>query len=248
MDRPSKDLSERTLARIVEGLGLAEVQGKEGGPFRRISGLAFPGEVGAARIFRGAGLDKVVTIHLVVPPLGLDSHMLAAFSGVDSALPHFTLDAVAAGDAFSCHLDLLPRVDLAAHRKYMEAVMHPLTPTCEALHVAEGISPIRLNTRLSALLTPWSVVCRATAAGFTRLAPAVDAYLEHWLGLARRGLPAEAMAEIDTDRLAARDARMRASLFDPEIDAVWGRLDRLLGPEVSAGLRRLLKEPGIPAS
>ena len=71
----------------------------------------------------------MVTSTIVVPPIQLDSHMMFAFTPSDSAVPHFTLDSVRAGDHHAFHLDLIPRLDLGAHLAYMDACFTPLTPT-----------------------------------------------------------------------------------------------------------------------
>ena len=46
-----------------------------------------------------------------------------------SAVPHFTLDAVAARGIFAFHADLMQRVDLSTHVEYMDAVYAPLDAT-----------------------------------------------------------------------------------------------------------------------
>jgi hypothetical protein len=75
------------------------------------------------------------------------------------------------------------------------------------------------------------VVCRATDDAFRALDATVDRYLEHWLTLVDRGVPA-----VDVD-LAARDRTSRANLFSPDVDPVWARVARLLGAEQAERVR-----------
>ncbi|MGY2062830.1 hypothetical protein ACW9HQ_48765, partial [Nocardia gipuzkoensis] len=115
-------LCERTLKTLIDALDLeyaADVP---------LTGEASPVPAGRLRVLRGGRIDKVVTVDLVVPPIGLDSHMIFAFLPADSAVPHFTLDSVHASEHFAMHLDLVPRVDLAVHLDYLDAAFLPLTP------------------------------------------------------------------------------------------------------------------------
>jgi hypothetical protein len=98
----------------------------------RLRSATAPMEIGNARVFHGEPLDQMVTISLTVPQLGLDSHMIFAFAPVGSAVPHFTLDLVAMVGGFAFHLDLVPRVDLAAQRAMLDLVFHPLTTAYES--------------------------------------------------------------------------------------------------------------------
>jgi len=68
-------LSQHTLSTIVSRLHLQE----DGAPYKSFTSPMSPEPVGAMRIFRGETLAKLVTISLVVPPIGLDSHMIFAF-------------------------------------------------------------------------------------------------------------------------------------------------------------------------
>ena len=123
-----------TLQRLVDTLDLQEQLDDNGGPFLPlVSQLPMvQGEVGNVRLFTGNPLFRVVTCSLSVEPIQLDSHMLFAFTPGDSAVPHFTLDSVKAGEHFAFHLDLIPRLDLGANLAYMDEVFGPLTAAHEA--------------------------------------------------------------------------------------------------------------------
>lgn len=196
-----------------------------------------PAPVGRIRIWRGAGpVVKVVDVALVVPPIGLDSHMIFAFTAPGSAVPHFTLDSVANGDNYAFHLDLIPRVDLATSLSYLDGVYEPLTPVYQEVRGREGLTPAHLTPRQYALMSPWMLVNRATAEAFEGIGDAVGAYLSHWFSLVDSGVKETADA--------ARDEAHRALLFSPEIDPVWGQTVRLLGPEQSESVRLELVSNG----
>ncbi|SUD49243.1 Red chlorophyll catabolite reductase (RCC reductase) [Nocardia otitidiscaviarum] len=218
-------LCERTLSALRTALGLTVAEDLP------LTSAMSPDPVGRLRVLRGGPIDKAVVVDLVVPPIGLDSHMVFAFTGSDSAVPHFTLDAVYAGDYHAMHLDLIPRVDLAVHLDYLDAAFGPLTdPLAEAWRI-DGLSAAAIGPRQRAMMSPWMVVCRATEAAFKALDATVDRYLEHWLTLADSGV-----ATVDAE-LAVRDRRQRANLFSPEVDPVWGRVAQLLGAEQAERVR-----------
>ncbi len=233
-----QDLSQATLTRIVERLGLAEV----GAPYLTLTGLAGSAPVGELRLFRGEALSKMVYIGLVVPAIGLDSHMLFAFTPPDSAIPHFTLDSVAAGPSFAFHLDLIPRADLGANLAYMNAVYDPLTPLFEAARQIPGLSPAQIGPKQYALMSPWMLAYRADAEAFRQIEGPVQGYLQHWFHLVEQGIPAEAMP---TGDLAGRDRLNRAAIFDPTVDKVWVQVARLVGEPTAARLRAVLRNQTV---
>ncbi|NNH68462.1 hypothetical protein HLB23_00940 [Nocardia uniformis] len=218
-------LSERTLSTLTSALGLETIEDLP------LTSAMSPEPVGRLRVLRGGPIDKAVTVDLVVPPIGLDSHMMFAFTGSDSAIPHFTLDSVNAGEYHAMHLDLIPRADLAVNLEYLDAAFLPLTPLLEEAWRIEGVAPAAIGPRQRAMMSPWMVVCRATEDAFRALDATVDGYLAHWLTLADKGVPA-----VDAD-LARRDRANRANLFSPEVDPVWTQVTRLLGAEQSERVR-----------
>ncbi|MFI6866061.1 hypothetical protein [Nocardia sp. NPDC050406] len=218
-------LSERTLSTLTTALHLETAEDVA------LTSAMGPDPVGRLRVLRGGPIDKVVTVDLVVPPIGLDSHMIFAFTGSDSAIPHFTLDSVHAGEYHAMHLDLIPRADLAINLEYLDAAFLPLTPLLEEAWQLEGIAPAAIGPRQRAMMSPWMVVCRATEPAFRALDSTVDSYLAHWLTLVDKGVPA-----VDAE-LAARDRANRANLFSPEVDPVWAQVTRLLGAEQSERVR-----------
>ncbi|WP_067701455.1 hypothetical protein [Nocardia jejuensis] len=212
-------LSERTLETLRDTLGLETVEDLP------LTSAMSPEPVGRLRVLRGGPIDKAVTVDLVVPPIGLDSHMIFAFTGSDSAVPHFTLDSVYGGEYYAMHLDLIPRVDLAVHLEYLDAAYLPLTPLLEDAWTIEGVTAAAIGPRQRAQMSPWMVVCRATETAFHALDDTVHQYLDHWISLLDKGVPA-----VDAD-LPGRDRANRANLFSPEVDPVWARVSRLLGAQ-----------------
>ena len=173
-----------------------------------------------------------------MPAIGLDSHMLFAFTRPDSAVPHFTVDAVFAGGSYAFHLDLIPRVDLGANLAYLRQVYEPLTETFMGARGTTGLSPAALGPLQLALMSPWMLAYRADEAAFRAIDPFVDRYLEHWLGLLAGGVT----TDVSAAALAARDAANRAAIFDPTVDPVWQQVSRLIGEGTSERVRGFLRE------
>lgn len=237
----AKTLSLGTLEKIQSRLALREV----GAPYLTLSSPAFPQPLGECRIFTGERVRKMVYIGLTFPPAGLDSHMIFAFTPPDSAAPHFTLDSVLAGPHFAFHLDLIPRVDPGANLAYLNAVLQPLTAEFEAAKKIEGLTPAHLSPRQYALMSPWMLAYRATESAFAQVEPHVNRYLEHWFGLVENGVNVEIASGGDGASLAARDRLNRNAIFNPEVDPVWAQIDRMLGAEVSARLREILRSQEV---
>lgn len=182
----------------------------------------------------------MVYIGLVVPMIGLDSHMFFAFTPPNSPIPHFTLDSVMAGPHFAFHLDLIPRADLGANLPYINAAFNPLTVIFDEAKKIEGLTPAHLGPRQYALMSPWMLAYRANAEAFAQIQKPVDDYLAHWFGLLEHGLPANATPADDAATYAARDRANRSAIFDPDVDKVWAQVTRLLGADMSAKLRGIL--------
>ncbi|WP_378738051.1 hypothetical protein [Nocardia brasiliensis] len=218
-------LSERTLDTVRSTLGLAVTEDLS------LTSAMCPDPVGRLRVLRGGPIDKAVTVDLVVPAIGLDSHMIFAFTRSDSAVPHFTLDSVRAAEYHAMHLDLIPRADLAINLPYLDAAFLPLTPLLEAAWQIDGLSPAAIGPRQRAMMSPWMLVCRATDDAFRALDSTVDSYLEHWLVLLDKGVPSVAAD------LPARDRANRANLFSPAVDPVWAQVTRLLGTDQAERVR-----------
>jgi hypothetical protein len=236
-------LAQKTRDRIIATLGLTEIPGDDGGPYMTLESHVpmAQGKVGEVRVFSGGALQQLVTCAIVVPQMGLDSHMLFAFTPEESAVPHFTLDSVGAGGHCAFHLDLVPRLDLGANLAYMDEVYTPLTETCKAGRAMEGLSEAQLDIRQLAVMSPWMLVHRASMDAFKAMDATVDTYLDHWLSVLEKGVSDKALEAVDSATLAERDRRNRAIIFDPDVDKVWNQIGGLIGRESSEALRCLLK-------
>ncbi len=233
----AKSLSHNTLNTIVDRFGLAE----EGSPYLTLHSPMSPAPVGELRLFSGGPVDRMVYIGLSVPPIGLDSHMIFAFTAPDSPLPHFTLDSVLAGPHFAFHLDLIPRVDLGANLAYINELFEPLTAVFDATKQIEGLTPAHLSPRQYALMSPWMLAYRANEAAFAQIDEQVSQFLNHWFAIVDRGISAETLASLDNTNFSTRDQRNRAAIFNPEVDPVWSQVERLIGTEMGEQLREILR-------
>ncbi|MEQ6903310.1 hypothetical protein [Nocardioides sp. YIM 152588] len=243
-------LCNRTLDAIVEGAGLTEVTGDDGGPYRTLVSVMGPDPVGSVRVFTGdeaSPVAKAVYVGITVPQIGLDSHMVFAFADDATPIPHFTLDSVSAHGYFAFHLDLVQRADLGTHLTYLDWAHTPLTGTFEEVQQREGLSKAAIGPRQASVMSPWMCVARATEDAFAGIEDAVTAYLAHWFSLVGGEVPAEVLDDLADTDLAARDERNRAILFSPDVDKVWAQIGQLLGPEVTEGIRAQLLSNEVKA-
>ncbi len=240
-------LCRRTLEAVVRHAALTEVTAAEGGPFSTLMSAMSPDPVGSVRLFRGDGVvAKAVYVGLTVPPIGLDSHMVFAFTRGDSVVPHFTLDSVQGQGSFAFHLDLIPRAELASHLTYVDWAHTPLTETFEEVQQRAGLSKAAIGPRQMAMMSPWMLVHRADEEAFAGIESAVTSYLTHWSALLDSEVPAAVSTDVADTDLAARDARNRSHLFNPDVDHVWSQVARLIGEEGSEAVRGLLLDNEIP--
>ncbi len=233
-DSLPKALHDLALNRIVERYGLEEVKGEAGGAFLPLTcqaPFAQDAPIGHMRVFKGGPLFQVVTSSIVVPQIQLDSHMVFAFMPSNSAVPHYTVDSVCAGDHHAFHLDMIPRLDMGANLTYMDEVYDPLTEAHAAGNAIEGLSRAHLSPRQWAIMSPWMLANRATKEAFVEIEKTVVAYLEHWFELVDKGISAEATTNVSEADLVARDTRNKQIIFNPAVDPVWEKIGPLVGEE-----------------
>ena len=188
-----------------------------------------PDPVGVMRTWTGGkGVAKAVYCGLTVEAIGLDSHMVFAFSPVESLVPHFTLDSVFGQGSHAFHLDLIPRADLGCNLAYMDLAFTPLTTTFEDVKNREGLTEANIGPRQRALMSPWMCTNRATEDAFAAMRDAVESYRTHWLSLLHTDLPLSLVGDVD---LAARDKGNREALFSRDVDPVWNTIERLIGEQ-----------------
>jgi len=197
--------------------------------------------VGVHRVLARDGVAALVYVAMTVEAFGLDSHMCFAFTPPESAVPHFTVDSVLAGPHYAFHLDLIPRVDPGANLAYIDHCYAPLDEAHAQAEQIEGLTPAHLSRRQWQLMSAWMLAHRADEDGFRAVFGTVAAYRDHWLELVVNGLPDGVLVGVTAEQLAERDAGHRDALFNPDVDPVWAQVDRLLGPDASAGIRHSLK-------
>jgi len=212
---PPARLFGSTLASLVDRLGLQEQQGEGGGAYLPLeSHLPMAhGEIGNVRLFTGGPLFRLVTCSMVawwhggmvVEPIQLDSHMLFAFTPGNSAVPHFTLDSVGAGEHFAFHRDLISRLDLGANLTYMDEDFGPLTEAYEKGAAIEGLSKAHLSPRQHAIMSPWMLANRATEDAFNSIEETVQTYQAHWFTLLDSGVSEQALGGATAEQLATLD-------------------------------------------
>jgi hypothetical protein len=253
----SADLCLGTVDAIVARLGLNEVLVDGDQPFRVLRSPMVPdAPVGALRVFRREGVCDLLYVGLTVSMIGLDSHMLFAFTPPHSPVPHFTLDSVAGAagpppapgtppgpTVYAFHLDLIPKVDLGAHLGYLRHCFEPLTPLRAAAQQVAGLSPAHLSPTQYAVMSAWMLVHRADEAAFAEVPAHVAAYRDHWFDLVDNGVPDDVLDGLTAADLAARDTANRAIVFDPTVDPVWARVAQLIGHDESEVVRRHLATP-----
>jgi hypothetical protein len=245
---PAKALFESALSHLTSALKVKEVMGDDGQAWLPLISQApfHQGQCGQARLFTGGGLGQIVTCSITAPAIGLDSHMLFAFTPAGSGVPHFTVDSVQAGEHMAFHLDLIPRADMAIHLAYMDWAFSGLTETFTAAGNIEGLSPALIGPRQRAVMSPWMVVNRATGDAFAQVEPLVLTYLIHWLGLLKTGVPEGALADQTPATLAQRDRANKAIIFDPDVDKVWNQIRGLIGNDAVETIRaQLMKTDAV---
>lgn len=237
----SQQLHDQTLNRIVEGLKLTEVKAADGGPWLPLVSQVpiAKGPLGAVRVFKGQGLTQLVTCTIVVPAIGLDSHMLFAFTDTEGAVPHFTVDSVRNGADYAFHLDLIPRLDLAVELAYMDEVFAPLTAAFKVHRELPGLKAAQIDPRQYAVMSPWMLVNRADESAFKATFAAVSTYLDHWFVVRERGITA--MGDTTPAQRAKRDDAHRGVLFNPEVDKVWKQITPMLGAPAVEKIIALLR-------
>jgi len=233
------ELAFSTLDKLRERLSLSEVETIQ------LTSPMMPEPVGTIQVFSADKISKAVYIGMSVPFIKLDSHMIFAFAKSDSAIPHFTLDSVNNDTTYAFHLDLIPRVDLGANLEYIDAVYDNLSGEFERAGQIEGLSKAHLNPRQLAVMSPWMLVNRADANAFKKIFDPVDFYLNHWFSLIENGISTNVLNGVFGTDFGERDRRNREIIFNPEIDKVWAQVDRLVGAEMSAKMREILKRQEI---
>lgn len=251
-DRPSLALCESNMTEIVSRLGLTEELDSGGGPAMTLTSEMVPEPVGVMRRFSTEGVATLVYVGIAVPMIGLDSHMIYAFTPATSAVPHFTLDSVqttlppeaGGGEMLAFHIDLNPRVDPGINPDYLRHCYVPLDEVRARGLSIEGVSAANLSPLQWQVMSAWMMANRATPGAFEQVGDIVAAYRDHWFDLLERGVPAEAVGDTTPEEISERDRRSRQTIFDPTVDPVWERIEQLLGEDQATRLRTGIRDSG----
>lgn len=260
MDTLASKISNETLDKIIQKFNFKEVKGTAGGDFLPLTAPKFGDiPVGGLRVWDGGEqLGKMVYIGITVEAIGMDSHMIFAFSKPDSLLPNFTLDSVftqmppgadpslpEGGPMYSFHLDLIPSVDLGINYEYMKRCFIPLTKMQDECRAHEGIRQAMLSSAQNAIMSPWMLAQRCTPEAYTDVVfKSADFYLQHWFKMFDEGLDDLADGIISVDP-ALRERENRALIFSRELDPVWAKIDMMVGEETSNYMISVLRNQEI---
>ena len=229
------------LDSIVVRVGAVEIHGPDGGPYRSLRSVDDGAPAGQVRVWTSEAVPRIVYANLDLQSHAMDSHVFYAFAPAASGVPHFTLDAVAARGIHAFHADLIPRVDLSTHLAYMDAVFASLDATQGAVDADAAFKPAVVPPRGRAMMSPWMLANRLDEAGFPSATVPSLVYLEHWLALVEKGLPADVVASLADVDLVERDAVLRRNLFGQDIDPAWDMAARMVGDEPIKALRAAMK-------
>tara|TARA_B100001094_G_scaffold321528_1_gene369407 strand:- start:696 stop:1439 length:744 start_codon:yes stop_codon:yes gene_type:complete len=238
-------LAKETLDKLIAWDSLKEMRSPGLETFHPIIQAVSGDQIGCVRVFHGERIRKLVNISLAVAPAGLDSHMIFAFTDSASAAPHFTLDAVAAGPSYAFHLDLIPKTDLGANLNYLNTCYKPLVEHFNKANAIEGLVPAQLSPLQLAVMSPLMLAKRASAPAFEKISEPVTSYLNHWQSLLVNNDIIDGKAAFPGCDFAKRDRDNREVLFNPEIDPVWGQIEKFIGPETGSMMRRVLKNTAM---
>jgi hypothetical protein len=231
-------LSVDKLEQIAQRTNVRELHGDDGGPHRRVLSAQDGQQIGQSRVFVGDGVVKKVVYHeIAVEQIGLDSHMIFAFTDAASPVPHWTFDSVVAFGNHAFHLDLIPRVDIGANLAYMDGVYGTITEAYERGLKQEGLSEAAIGPRQRAIMSPWMLAYRVDEEHYPSIDVHVQAYLDAWFDMVENGVAPEAAASTDPALIAERDAANRAIIFNRAVDMVWDQITPLMGMEQSEQLR-----------
>ena len=251
-DRPSHALCDHNVNTIATRLDLTEVPSDDGGPAMTLTSQMSPDPVGELRRFERDGVATLVYVGITVPMIGLDSHMLYAFTPAESPVPHFTLDSVqtqlppeaGGGEVLAFHIDLNPRIDPGINPAYLQHCYVPLNEARARGLAIGGVTAADLQPLQWQVMSSWMMANRATPEAFELLGGVVAEYRDHWFALLDAGVPESVLGGWDAEQISRRDRLSRDTIFSAEVDPVWANIARLLGDEQATQLRESVRDAG----
>jgi hypothetical protein len=238
--------AERQRDRVLAALPFTEATGADGStPLLALRHITDGGDAGFVRRWHGDGShlgDRVV--HFRLASGAVDTELLFFFGRPDAALPHLHLQVVQFGaDACVFNADWLPRLDPVDYPDYFRTVLEPMNkPYWQAVNDRKrACSHAPGNPAVSAYLSPWSIGAGrpTTQAELAAVTPSIDAYVEHWLALAR----SLDFAGPDAASLRRRDARHLACFLDERLDPrAWRGVYSAIGEDAGHAVRRIIQQ------
>ena len=232
--------------RILAGSDWQELEGPAGGAYLPLTQSDAPDvSAGAVQLWQagaGTSLDRMVHMRLIAGPA--ETQLLFVFGLADSCMPHLHVQAVQfPPDGCVYNADLLPRLDAIDYPEYFQRAFTGLRrPYKKAVGDAENsCAQAPANPALAVYMSPWGIASgRTDQAELDRVAPQIDEYVDHYLGLAAEGSWA---APVGVD-LAARDQRHLQVFFSDELDPrAWHGVYKIVGEGRGKVIKRLLKTP-----
>ena len=221
---------------LVATFHLDEVSRSDGGDLP----LGPDGSLGAFRLWRGERVARLAHVGVTTPE-GMTAHMLVAQTPAGSAAPHLGVDVMRFPDGFAHFVDLLPRVDLVAHRDYVERVYAGLDPHYELFAAHPSAAVVPMPPSMLAYYSPW-MLHHMGLPTLDEISAALWAYVDRFCELAQGG-GTDGLSLPDPTQLAERDRLHRRVLFDPDFDPVWRQVEPLLGAEAVTTIRETLAAP-----
>ncbi len=237
---------EALIARCLSAVAWTERTAPDGGPCIALTVADDPQQsAGYVRFWEGPAdspLDRMVQMRLQAGPV--ETQLLFLFGRPETVMPHFHAQAVQfppAGCVYNA--DLLPRVDPVDHPEWFERVFGALRrPYRKATSDRENsCAQAPANPMLALYMSPWGIASGQTdREELEKVRPSIDAYLDHYLGLA-----AESGWDVaDTGAQVARDSRHLAQFFSDELDPrAWNGVYRIVGEDTGRRVKQLLQEP-----
>ena len=231
---------------IVSRTSLTELEGPNGGPYLPLTFSESPEQsAGAVRLWRAADdspLDRMLHMRLLAGPV--DTQLLFLFGRADSSMPHFHLQTVQfPPDGCVYNADILPRLDPVTHPNWFTRVFSGLRRPYKAATTdrENSCAQAPANPALAFYMSPYGIAsARTDTAELAKVAPQLQAYVDHYLALAGEGTwPVP--EGVDT---IARDKHYLQLFFADELDPrAWHGVYKVIGEARGKVVKQLLRTP-----
>jgi hypothetical protein len=187
-------------------------------------------------------LDRMIHMRLIAGPV--ETQLMFMFGKPATSMPHFHAQAVQfPPDGCVYNADLLPRLDPVDHPEWIERVYGPLRrPYRQATSDKQNsCNQAPANPALAVYMSPYGLASsQTTSEELDRVAPSIDAYLDHYLSLAT-----EAGWDVaDGEALQDRDRRHLEKFFADEMDPrAWNGVYRIIGEAAGKRAKGLFQNP-----